>query len=327
MPQPTLSDVHVNSPLTDISVAFIQESRNYIAPKVFPVVPVSKQADRYFKYNRTDFLRQVAQMRAPGTESAGGGMRLDNTPSYYCDMYAVHKDIPDQLKANADAALNLERDTTIWATQQLMMKRDQLFATNYFSTGVWATDRQGVGAGPAGTQFLQWDAAGSTPIEDIYTSRYNMVQATGYAPNVLVLGADTFKTLVNHPDVLDRIKYTQQGVVSEDLLANLVGVDRVVVAFATNVTSAEGAAAETNAFICNSKGALLCYSAPAPSLMQPSAGYIFSWTGYLGAGSEGNRIRRFRMEQLAADRIEGELAMSMEMVSSNLGVFFYDTIA
>lgn len=327
MPQPTLSDVHVNAPLTDISVAFIQESRNFIAPRVFPVVPVAKQADRYFKYNRTDFLRQVAQMRAPGTESAGGGMRLDNTPSYYCDMYAVHKDIPDQLKANADAALNLERDSTIWCTQQLLMKRDQLFASNFFTTGIWGTDRQGVAAGPAGTQFVQWDAANATPIDDVYTSKMTMLQETGYMPNTLVLGADTFRALINNADILDRIKYTQQGIITEELLASVMGIDNVVVAMATNVTSPEGAAAETNAFICNSKGALLAYSAPAPSLMQPTAGYIFSWNGYLGAGAEGNRVRRFRMEQLAADRIEGELALAMELVSANLGVFFYDAVA
>ena len=327
MANPTMSDVHVNTPLTDISVAFIQQATNFVAPRVFPIVQVGKQSDRYFKYNRLDFLRQVAQMRAPGTESSGGGFSIDNTPSYYADVYAVHKDIPDQLKANADTALNLERDTAIWCTQQLLMKRDELFASGFFVTGVWNTDRVGVAAGPTGTQFLQWDAAGSDPIGDIASSKMDVLQATGHFPNVLVCGADTYNTLKNHSDVLDRVKYTQKGVVSEDLLASVLDVDRVVVAYSTNVTSAEGAAAEVNAYICNSKDALLVYAAPAPSLMQASGGYIFSWTGFLGAGSEGNRVRRFRMEALGSDRIEGELALAMELVSGELGVFFDGTIA
>ena len=68
MPNPLVSDVHVNQPLTNISIAYIQQATAFIADKVFPNVPVQKQSDRYFQYLKEDWLRVEAQERAPATE-------------------------------------------------------------------------------------------------------------------------------------------------------------------------------------------------------------------------------------------------------------------
>ena len=73
MPQPTLSDVHVNAALTDISVAYIQNNENFIADKVFPMVPVVHKSDVYYVFSKDDFLRDDVQPRADASESAGGG--------------------------------------------------------------------------------------------------------------------------------------------------------------------------------------------------------------------------------------------------------------
>ena len=44
MPNPTQSDLHVNVPLTNVSVAYMQDKATFIADKVFPRVPVQKQS-------------------------------------------------------------------------------------------------------------------------------------------------------------------------------------------------------------------------------------------------------------------------------------------
>ncbi|MGB9886748.1 MAG: major capsid protein [Moorellales bacterium] len=325
MPNPTASDIHVNQPLTNISIAYIQQATAFIADKVFPNVPVQKQSDRYFQYLKEDWFRVEAQERAPGTESAGGGWRIDNTPTYYCRIYAVHKDVDDITRANADAPINLDRDATEWVTQQLLLKRETLWANSYFVTGVWGTDRQGVASSPTGDQFVKWsDYTNSDPITDIDTSITAVASATGYKPNTLVVAPDVFTKLKHHPKVLDRVKYTQRAVITEDILAGLFGVEKFLVPWGVVNTAAEGTAENTN-FIFSGK-ALLVYAAPAPSLLKPSGGYTFSWVGYLGAGQQGNRIKRFRMEHLEADRIEGEMAFDMKVIAPDLGVLFYDVI-
>ena len=54
---------------------------------------------------------------------------------------------------------------------------------------------------------------------------------------------------------------------------------------------------------------------------------MFSWNGLMGAGPEGNRIKRYRMEPLAADRIEGEMAFDAKLVASECGAFFEDAVS
>ena len=61
--------------------------------------------------------------------------------------------------------------------------------------------------------------------------------------------------------------------------------------------------------------------------MTPTAGYTFSWTGLLGNGAEGNRIKRFRMEPLGSDRVEIEISFDQKLVAPDLGFFFEEVVA
>lgn len=324
---PTPGDVHVNAPLTNISIAFLQNATNFIASRVFPNIPVSKQSDRYYTYDRGDFNRDEMAERAPSTESAGSGYNLDNTPTYYAPVYAIHKDIPDEVRANADAVLNPDQEATAFVTHKALIKREKLFVNSYFKGGIWTNDWDGVASGPTGNQVIQWSDANSTPIENMRAAKRSVLESTGFEPNKLVLGRAVYDALLDHPDIIDRIKYgqTQGGPANagKETLAKLFEVDEILVMNAIENTSKEGQTA-AHGFI-GGKRALLTYSTSSPGLMTPTAGYTFSWTGFLGAGAEGNRIRSFRMEQIKSDRVEIEMAFASKLVSADLG-FFWDTI-
>lgn len=332
MPNPTQSDLHVNVPLTNVSVAYIPNAGDYIADKVFPRVPVSKQSDIYWKYGKSDWRRTDVQKRAPGTESAGASWNL-STDNYYAQVYAIHKDIDDQVRANADSNFNLESDATKFITNQLLLKREADWVAAFFAD-VWATKYTGIsGNSPNSAQFTQWNSASSDPINDVHTWAINFQELTGMKPNTLVLGPHVMRALKNHPDLVDRIKYTQRGVVTEDLVASLLGVNRVLVPQATqtsvsqvNSATAQDAAANYS-FIAGGTDALLCYSAPSPSLMQPTAGYTFTWNGYAGGNSQGLRVKSFRQEAIASDRIEAEMTYDMKQVAADCGVFLDGVIA
>ena len=139
--------------------------------------------------------------------------------------------------------------------------------------------------------------------------------------------------LKHHPDIIDRIKYTQRGVVTTDLLATLFDVEKVLVSYATVTDVAERNdlreqdTAATYSFMTNSKAALLCYSPSSPSLMTPAAGYTFTWNGYLAGNSYGIRMKRFRMDHIASDRIEGEMTYDMKVVAPDMGIFLASAIA
>jgi len=316
MPQPTAGDVHVNRPLTNISVAYLQDLNEFIADKVFPNVPVQKQSDRYFEYPRDQWFRTDAQKRGVAQESAGSGFEVDNTPNYFCDVYALHKDIDDQIRANADAPINMDSDATEFVTRGLALRKEKDWAANYFTTGIWT----GSDTGGDITPSTLWDASGSTPIKDIREQMSAMKIKTGFYPNVLVLAEDVWVALQDNADFLDRIAITQRKIVTTELLAAVLGIEKVLTAAAVENTAKEGATRAMQ-YVFTSDAALY-YAQPRPSLMKPSAGYIFSWTGYLGASAMGNRIKRLRVDLKSCDRIEGEMAYDMKLVGSDLGVFF-----
>lgn len=326
---PTPGDVHVNAPLTNISVAMMQSASNFIGVRAFPNVPVAKQSDRYYTFDRGEFNRDEMRVRGPSTESSGGGYKVDNTPTYFCTVYAFHKDIDDQLRANADSALQLDREATQYITLKALIKREKIWAGAYFVPGVWTNEVLGVASAPTAGQLLQWNNSSSTPIESIRTAKRTVLQSTGFIPNKLVLGRPVYDTLLDHPEMIDRIKYGQTAggpaKSSMQVLADLFEVDEILVSDAIENTAAEGATA-SHQFIMG-KHALLCYAASTPGLQTPTAGYTFSWNGYMGASGDGTRIKQFRMENLGADRVEIEMALACKLVSADLGYFFNGIVA
>lgn len=326
MPSPTQSDLHVNVPLTNVSIAYLQNSSAYIADKVFPKVPVKKQSNSYVKYSKSDWRRTEVQKRAPGTETVGAGWKTSHD-FYYCHVYGVHKDIDDQVRSNADSIYNLERDATEFITNQMLLRRDLDWNASFFKEGVWETEYEG------GPDFTQWDDAGSDPVADVSNWQIEYRKLTGFAPNIMVLGAYTMAALKQHPAIIERIKYTQRGIVSEDLIATLFGVNKLFTSYATFAAGGETTdlatqdAAATYDFITPGKGALMLYAPSAPSLQTPSAGYTFTWTDYVGGNNQGIRIKRFREERIASDRIEAEMTYDQKVVAKDMGVFIKAAVA
>lgn len=326
--QPGRSDVHVDRPLTNISIAYMQADENFIADRVFPRLPVAKQSDKYFLYDRGMFNRDEMQIRAPGTESAGATYKL-STDSYNADVWALHHDIADQIRANADSPLNLDRDAAEFLALKAMIRKEKAWAADHFAIGKWTTDIDGVSGTPASAaEFQQWNEAASTPIEDVRKGKRVVQESTSFKPNKLVLGRAVYDALLDHPDIvgrLDRGQTTGPAQVLKQNLAALFEVDEVLVMDAIENTAKEGIA-DDNSFI-GGKKALLVYSAPSPGLMVPSGGYTFTWTGLLGGGVLGTQISRMRADLLKSDRFEIEMAFDQKLIAADLGYFFETAVA
>ena len=322
---PTMQTAHIDRALTNTSVAYMQDANAFIADKVFPIVPVKRQSDVFYVYNKGDFMRDEAQVRGAASESAGGDYGVEASDPYYCRKHAFHKDVTPEERANYDEPLDADTDATDFVSQKMLIRREMEWATKFFKAGIWGTEIAGASTAGEG-KVVYWNQATSDPIKDITEASVQMASETGYKPNTLVLSPFVFNALKNHEDILDRIKYTQKGIVTADLLATLFEVERVFVAWAV-VNSAVKGAADNVGFIMG-KHALLCYSNPRPALKKPSAGYIFAWTGLEGSGAYGNRIVRLPMDMLGlgTERIEGEIAFDAKQICKDLGVFFKDIV-
>lgn len=330
MPSPYLSQVHVDRPLTNMSVAYIQSEEAFISQKVFPMVPVDKKSDRYFVYTKDDWFRDDAQMRAPNTESAGGGYDIDNTPSYNCNVWAYHKDIDEQEDANSDIPLNAERDATRFVTRKLLIRQEVQWVADFFATSKWT----GSSTGSDITVSTTWDDPASQPIEDVQAQQLAILQGTGFEANTLVLGFAVYQKLIRHPDIIDLIKYGagpgNPAIANEAALAKIFNVERVYVSKAVKNTAAKtpGSTTFTGAMMAG-KHALLCYVNPSPGIMEPSSGYTFMWKGI--SRGIGTTVAAYRIPMpwlgLETVRIEAEIAYVNKLIGADLGAFFASVVA
>ena len=327
MPLLTPNSVHLDAPLTNLTLAYTQSQDNFIADKIFPIVGVDKQSDKYYKYDRAHMNRTGdVKKLAPRTEVERIGMTVSDD-NYFTEVYGLGMDFDEQTLANEDAALDIRTAGAQTLAMRLMIHREKQFADTFFTTGVWGTDRTLSGT-------AQWDNASSTPIQDVTTaSRTIQLASGGFRPNTLVVGRETHDALVNNAQILSRLNggatVSNTALVTKAKLAEIFEVERYFVMEAVQNDTLEGAA-ESNTFI-GGDSAMLCYTPSNAGLLTPAAGLTFAWNSLPGVNNLGITVESFSDDALKrqqiAEMIQVKMSYQMKMVGSELGYFFNDCVA
>ena len=130
---------------------------------------------------------------------------------------------------------------------------------NFYKTGVWSTDMQGVASGADNvTTILRLDEAAANPIKIFRKILRRFQFRTGRKPNVAVIGVDVFDTLADDPEYIERSKYTAKVMpMGEDatrqIIANLLGITRIVVPESIFDNSNEGQPGYAREYIAPTK--------------------------------------------------------------------------
>ena len=233
--EPGLRDAHVDALLTQISLMVMNEPSAYVASGIFPRLNVRRQTGIIPKYDYRAWLADEAEVRAPGTESSGSGWTVDNTNTYICVNWAHHTDFPDEIASNEDAPYNSDRDATMFVFDKLMMRIDRLFVLNFMKSGVWMDDVDLSGQGR-----VQWSDTTAKPVGDLEAAQLDLGGRIAREGNRLVLSREALGGFKENADLLDRIKYTQRGQVTTDILTSLFDLARLVVPTAIYASNAQG---------------------------------------------------------------------------------------
>lgn len=320
MGQPTPSDVHVDAALTDMSIAIIQQSTNFVAGGV-PTKPVKNQTNKYHVFTPGDFHRDDAvKQRAPSTEAPRSGFTLSQD-SYSAEAWWTSTPIDEMLRANADPAIPLDRAAMELVTSRLLIRRERLYATAFLNTdGVWTG-----GEVTGSTDFTQWSDAASDPQQDVLAGKKAILLATGLEPNRLEVSYDVHIALKRHPLIRDQFKYTSAQSITPEMIAAFFELETYSVCKAIYNTAKEGAT-ESNAFVVGKHG-LLTYLDPSPSIMAPTAITTFVWSGLTGVNDAGVRMDQFYDIKTKEDVIRGEFALDMKVTGPKLGYRFKSAVA
>ena len=326
MPILTPSNVHIDQPLSNLTLAYVQEQTNFIADKVFPTVGVQKQSDKYYIYDRANMNRAGdVQKLAPRTEVNRIGQSISND-SYFADVYGLGMDFDEQTLSNEDAMLDIRSAGATTLVNRLLIHREEQFAASFFAAGIWGTD--------ATPSNLWSDYTNSTPIRDVTTARRTMqLKSGGFKPNTMVIGKEVRDILINHPDILARLNggatVTNTALITDAKLAEIFEVENFYVMEAVKNTGAEGLS-ESNAFI-GGKNALLVHTPRTAGLMTPAAGLTFAWNNVPGVSNLGVTVESFSDDALkrqqVAEHIQVKMSYDMKVVGADLGYFFEAVIA
>jgi len=335
MPFLTPSSVHIDQPLSNMTLAYVQEQTNFIADKVFPTVGVQRQSDKYYIYDRANQNRAGdVKLLAPRTEVERIGLAISNS-SYFADVYGLGMDFDEQTLANEDAMLEIRSAGATTLVNRLLIHREEQFASTFFAASVWSTEYTGVSGTPSTGEVKQWsDYTNATPIRDVTAARRAMqLKSGGFKPNTMVVGKEVRDILVNHPDILARLNggatVSNTALITNSKLAEIFEVENFYVMEAVKNTAAEGIS-ESNAFI-GGKSALLTYTPRTAGLMTPAAGVTFAWNNIQGVNNLGITVESFSDDALrrqqVAEMIQVKMAYDMKVVGADMGVFFKTIVA
>lgn len=318
--------------LTNMAMAYYQSAANYFAKALFPICPVDLSSDNYYVFNKEDLLRDNWQ-RKPAYGKVMPAVVSEHTETYNCQVDQMIMGI-DQIRQTdinrrmGPGISNTKQQRTKTMAEQANIHQDIKFANSFFKSGVWTNEWSGVAASPSTKQFIKFSDDNSEPIKFIDARKTEIHQETGRTPNRLGIGVNVFNALKEHPAILERIKYggttANPAAVTEQVLAELFGVEKLVVLKSIYNNADQGAAANME-YIGDPDAMLLTYATNAPSKEEPSAGYIFTWD-MLGNGQYMPILNYLGEGGTHTEYIEGLMSQDMRKTSDDLAVYCKEVV-
>lgn len=261
-------NAHIDQVLTQISLAF--PNNEFVGEKLFPTVTVKKQSDKYYWFGRDNWVAQGSDFRAPGTvanEIPGVGVALDN---YYAQEHALQHLVTDEERQNTDSPMRPDSDATERVTQAILLGRELAMRNlvtdpNNYATGLSVTL----------SGFSQWNNyANSTPVADIKNADLAVHAKIFRSMNTAIIPFEVMSVLEDHPDIIERIKYTDRAILTKEIICAVLRLTNVIV---PGVAEGQGEGFNITASYLWGKDVILAYVPPKAGIRTPAFGYEFVW--------------------------------------------------
>ncbi len=269
---PKMENVRVRPTLTNLSLGYANQE--FIADRIFPIVPRDTDTGEFYGSGMEMFTRE---QDVRGLKDRANAVDHDYRKfTYAATEHSLLEEIPVKLidqaqKSGVAAVLRIEQDAGNIVTQKLALGREIDFATQLRATTSYATGSSTTLTGTA--QFN--DYANSDPIGAIDSYKETIRSKVGVGPNVGIIPRPVFRKLRSHPKVKAEAGQKDGKSLSEDQLADLLELDRILVPSAV-FNSAPGDITDT--FTSGDvwgKDMMLLRVSERAGLNQLSFGYLF----------------------------------------------------
>jgi len=326
--------ITVKTPL-EIAVSAYEQSQmgRFVARRFFPVVPVKKRTGDFWKLNPSDWLRNQVQKRKSGTIALRGGWRFQEGPLYRIIEYTAKIGVPRQDRREQmenglpDPVVTNRR----WVMEQLMLNQELIFASRFATAGFWDTEWDGEASGIGAGEFLQWNDAASTPIDDVGEFLDAIHAKTGLTPNTALFPRSVVRALRTNPQIIDalvRVSDTRNQVMpGEALLREVFDIPNIVIVDSVVNTAGPEATTPTLSQIYG-KNVLFAYVGGDDLGTAPSAGHIITWKDTEeGTSDNGIVLDEWYDRDTKSFICEGSMFFDMMSTSNKLGGLMKEAIA
>ena len=229
------SSVHVDAPLSNFASTI--RNRDMIADFVMPIVDVSKPSDKFFKYGADTFFEEQAAALT-GAEAMPGRVRYTiSTDNFSTFDYGLMDFVSNKEIEAADAPIDPQMHAVKVVTSRLDIAKQRRVAAIAFASGSYGSNTAALSGAD------RWDTNTSDPVQKIDDA----IEACDERPNIMVIGAQAWMKLKNHPKLKETILSRSSTIsgatpdrVTTDLVAALFELDAVYVGRAKYVSSREG---------------------------------------------------------------------------------------
>ena len=284
--------------------------------RLFPKVSVAVEGFKVPTFTPAAFKLWIAKRGIRATR-ARVEFPIESTTDCVLDEYSLEEAIDrrerdEAMRNPAGGALYIKNKQA--QSQRLKSQIDLNFeivaATLLQATANYAS-------GHSGTPSTLWSAGGATPLADIFTAKNTVRAAIGIEPRKFWMGHDVWKIVRTHSDFMNLIKYSQKGVITTELMAQLLDCDEVIVG---NMVKSTDGTTITDVW---GKYAGWIYTPPQAEADRetPSLGYLFEKIGYPGVWTYSDERSN------APDVLVVETIGTIKQLSSSAGYLFDTPVA
>ena len=308
---PDLSDVHIDVPLTNLSISY--RNPMYIGRQAVPTVPVVRESDKYYIFDRDSWLRDEAKIVSVGTRPPRGTYTT-SSDNYSVDERGFEMPVPDRIRNNSDSMIGPDRNATNMASDKVDLAYEKDARNLLFTGANWGSQT----ATLSGSD--QWSHADSTIQLDASAARQAVLLGCGFEANTAVIGYSVYEAIALSEELLNLIRYTgtaeRPALVTPMMLAAILKVQNLLVGRAIENTAVEGAT-PSYSHIWGDK-VWIGHMADGPALETMSAAYIFS---------TGRKVRRYREEPVESDIAHVKEAWDGKITAAGAGFLYEDVLA
>jgi hypothetical protein len=270
MSQPTFIDQY----LTNVSNAWRNDSADFIAEKIFPVVGVNKKTFKVASYSKENLRVPSSSVRTGESKAKRVNLGRSEDTVGPLQEHSLSDFVTKEDQAMTDNPYDALSDSSENILQKMALIDEKDLATTLSDTAIVTQNTTKSGTG-------QWsDYSNSNPFNDIKTGCIAMKASALKVPNTFFTSWEAWIQMVDHPDFLDRIKWSQTGVMTDSDFLKLFapyGITKIYIGKVSENSAVEGQTDSLSAVW--GKHAWLGYITDRPGLREVNGGYKFQLNG------------------------------------------------